>query len=143
MNYRSSVWHLPFILKVNGSIVTPPSINSTTFEMTFNTTTQWKQKFTLVHTDEVTDKQKVFSVLFNHKVSEPAKEEIKKAIIATFVQQHPGMLCLYSFLISYFKVVEYFLHVHDETILVPQKFADSQPCFSFLIYTFRLWSCFF
>lgn len=90
-NYRSSVWHLPFILKVNGSIVTPPSINSTTFETTFNTTSQWKQKFTLVHTDEVTDKHKVFSVIFNHKVSEQAKEEIKKAIIATFVQQHPGM----------------------------------------------------
>ncbi|XP_052686989.1 uncharacterized protein LOC128166095 isoform X1 [Crassostrea angulata] len=87
----SSVWHLPFILKVNGSIVTPPSINSTTFETTFNTTSQWKQKFTLVHTDEVTDKHKVFSILFNHKVSEPAKEEIKKAIIATFVQQHPGV----------------------------------------------------
>ena len=95
--FRSSAWHLPFILKVNGSLITPPSINSTTFETTFNATSQWKQKFTLVHTDEVTDGNKVFSVHFNHKVSEPAKEEIKKAIIATFVQQHPGMFYCNSF----------------------------------------------
>ncbi|XP_061181618.1 uncharacterized protein LOC133190156 [Saccostrea echinata] len=87
----SSAWHLPFILKVNGSIIAPPAINSTTFNTTFNATTSWKQKFSLVHTDEVTDKNKVFSVHLNHKVSESAKEDIKKAIIATFVQQHPGV----------------------------------------------------
>ncbi|XP_062576750.1 uncharacterized protein LOC134238644 [Saccostrea cucullata] len=87
----SSAWHLPFILKVNDSIVVPPAIDSTTFNTTFNATTSWNQKFGLVHTDEITDKNKIFSVHFNHKVSETAKDDIKQAIIATFVQQHPGI----------------------------------------------------
>lgn len=88
---RSSAWQLPFIVKVNSSVVTPPAINSTTFQATFNTTTSWKQHFTVVHPDEVTDKHKIFSVYLNHKVSETAKEDIKNAIIATYIQQHPGM----------------------------------------------------